>query len=53
MNDFIDLVRRMRVAQKTYFRMRTSENLTAAKHLEKNVDDYIATRISSSQLKLW
>ena len=53
MNDFIDLVRRMREAQKKYFRMRTSENLAAAKRLEKDVDHYIATKMSSTQLHLW
>lgn len=53
MDNFIDLVRRMRAAQKKYFRMRTSENLTTAKRLEKNVDDYIATKIGSNQFNLW
>lgn len=38
---FKDLVRRMRAAQKAYFRMRTSDNLNAAKALERQVDAII------------
>lgn len=40
--EFFDLVSDMREKQKAYFRMRCSENLNAAKKLEKEVDAEIA-----------
>jgi len=36
--DFIDLVARMRTAQKTYFKNRTQSNLLEAKNYEAQVD---------------
>lgn len=42
LNEFKDLVRRMREAQKKFFRMKTSENLYAAKNLERMVDEIIS-----------
>lgn len=36
---FVDLVRRVRAAQKAYFKDRTKENLIASKQLEKELDD--------------
>ena len=40
--EFYDLVVRMRERQKAYNRLRCSENLNAAKKLEKEVDAEIA-----------
>lgn len=39
--NFIDLVERMRIAQKEYFRIRDSFRLREAKELEKAVDTAI------------
>lgn len=39
---FYELVSQMRAAQRTYFKERTSSNLTIAKKLEKEVDQAIA-----------
>lgn len=50
---FKDLVRRMRYAQKAYFRMRTSENLNAAKVLERQVDAIIGEEDYDKQLTLF
>ena len=41
--DFTDLVRRMRNAQKDYFRYQKQATLILAKQLEKEVDDLLAT----------
>ena len=38
---FLDLVKRMRTAQISYFARRTFSNLVAAKQLEKKVDEAI------------
>lgn len=40
--EFFDKVVLMREAQKKYFKMRTSLDLTAAKKLEKEIDDEIS-----------
>ena len=37
-NDFVELVRAMREAQKAYFRTRTGDALNEAKRLEAEVD---------------
>ncbi len=42
--DFTDLVRRMRNAQKDYFRYRKQATLILAKQLEKEVDDLLASQ---------
>lgn len=42
--EFIDLVARMREAQKEYFRTRTQEALRHSKDLEAKVDHVISTR---------
>lgn len=41
--EFMALVAEMRRAQKAYSKMRTSDNLTLAKKLEKAVDEEIKT----------
>lgn len=38
---FVDLVRRMRTAQKEYFKTRDHETLKVAKTLERRVDDWL------------
>jgi hypothetical protein len=43
--EFVDLVRRMRAAQKKYFRERTSQALIESKQLEKQVDEAEITDI--------
>ena len=40
--EFIELVRRMREAQREYFRSRSSEALTESKRLERQVDTALA-----------
>lgn len=42
--ELIDLVERMRAAQKKYFTDRTQRNLELAKHLELRVDQAIKAR---------
>jgi hypothetical protein len=42
--EFIELVERMRKAQKAYFRMKLQSNLEKAKALEKEVDALIEAR---------
>lgn len=41
MNNFFDLVRRMRAAQRSYFRTRSQHDLQIAKELEGEVDCYL------------
>lgn len=41
MKEFEELVKKMRKAQKDYFRFRTSSELRLAKKLEAQVDDYL------------
>jgi hypothetical protein len=38
---FVDLVRRMRTAQATYFRLRDTGSLEVAKKLEREVDAFL------------
>lgn len=40
--DFTELVKKMRNAQKDYFKYRRKETLIEAKRLEKQVDDLLA-----------
>lgn len=40
-DQFIDLVKRMREAQKTYFQGRSRESLELSKSLERQVDEEI------------
>jgi hypothetical protein len=42
--EFVDLVARMRAAQRGYFRERTQERLEASKALEREVDREVARR---------
>lgn len=44
--ELIDLVRRMRLAQQTYFRVRDPRALAQAKGLEAEVDKALAERAS-------
>jgi len=39
--DFIQLVKRMRDAQRAYFRTRSKQALVESKQIEKEVDDHI------------
>lgn len=41
-NDFVLLVSKMREAQKSYFRMRTSQDLQRSKQLERQVDTEVS-----------
>lgn len=41
--DYVALVRKMRDAQRLYFRQRSSYNLQNAKQLEKQVDEFFNT----------
>lgn len=50
--DFISLVKRMREAQKIYFRLRTTEVLEPAKSLEKQVDNAIR-EMENNQIKMF
>ncbi len=42
---FVDLVARMRTAQKEYFRTRSKEALVESKRLERSVDMYINAKL--------
>jgi hypothetical protein len=44
--EFLDLVRRMRLAQQTYFRVRDVRALAQAKGLEAEVDRALSKRFS-------
>jgi hypothetical protein len=44
--ELADLVARMRRAQRTYFKVRTSENLSRAKQLEREVDAALETHFA-------
>lgn len=50
--DFISLVKRMREAQKLYFRTRTTEALEPAKTLERMVDGAIR-EFENKQIKMF
>lgn len=47
--DFVDLVRRMRSAVKTYYKQRTQSNLRAAIDLERQVDGALEEGIEIPQ----
>jgi hypothetical protein len=49
-DDFVNLVAEMRQAQRDYFRLRSSESLTRAKGLEKQVDRAIVDRAVTDSL---
>lgn len=42
--EFADLVKKMRDAQKEYFKIRSSDFLRRSKDLEKQVDDVLSSR---------
>jgi hypothetical protein len=44
-NDFIDLVKNMRLAQKKYFKQRGTPNMVASIELERQVDQALAEGI--------
>ncbi len=50
MNEFLKLVREMRMWQVRYFRTRSQEALENAKDLEGRVDAYIADKLLSPTL---
>jgi hypothetical protein len=54
--DFLVLVKKMRDAQKRYFKLQTQQNLEVAKKLERQVDimleDIQVERVKAAQLKL-
>lgn len=47
--ELIDLVRRMRLAQQTYFRVRDNRALAQAKALEADVDKALTERASQQE----
>ena len=53
MNEFIELVRQMREAQKEYFRTRDKNVLQRSKELERKVDTYISQRVINQQTSLF
>lgn len=53
MEDFIELVRQMRNAQKEYFKTRDKSILQQSKELERKVDAYIVNVISNQQRSLF
>lgn len=53
MNEFIELVREMRDAQKEYFRTRDKNVLQRSKELERKVDTYISQRVINQQTSLF
>lgn len=53
MNEFIELVREMRDAQKEYFRNRDKNVLQRSKELERRVDAYISQRVINQQTSLF
>lgn len=52
-SDLVDLVRRMRTAQKKYFRDRTPSLLTEARDYERRVDKVLADLAAPPQPSLW
>ena len=48
---FVDIVAKMRTAQKSYFRTRSQKSLEKSKELEKTVDDILAKREAMKILK--
>lgn len=53
MNEFIELVRKMRNAQKEYFRTRDKRVLQESKQLECMVDAILAQQVDKQQLSLF
>ena len=49
MNEFIELVREMRNAQKEYFRTRDKNVLQKSKELERKVDAFLAQQVINQQ----
>jgi hypothetical protein len=53
MNEFIELVREMRNAQKEYFKTRDKNVLQRSKELERKVDSFLAQQVINQQTKLF
>lgn len=49
MNEFIELVREMRNAQKEYFKTRDKSVLLKSKELERKVDSFLAWQVINQQ----
>ena len=49
MNEFIELVREMRNAQKEYFKTRDTNVLLKSKELERKVDSFLAWQVLTQQ----
>lgn len=50
MDEFRDLVRRMRAKQKDYFRSRSPETLRECKDLERRVDEALESRVKTPSM---
>lgn len=53
MNEFIELVREMRNAQKEYFKTRDKSVLLKSKELERKVDSFLTQRVINQQTTLF
>lgn len=53
MNEFIELVREMRNAQKEYFKTRDRGVLLKSKELERKVDSFLTQRVINQQTTLF
>lgn len=53
MKEFIEKVRKMREAQKVYFKSRCSWDLADAKHYEKIVDEYLRKFNDNNETELF
>lgn len=53
MNEFIELVREMRNAQKEYFKTRDKNVLLKSKELERKVDSFLAQQVINQQTILF
>ena len=53
MNEFIELVREMRNAQKEYFKTRDKNVLQRSKELERKVDSFLAQQVINQQTTLF
>lgn len=53
MNEFIELVREMRNAQKEYFKTRDKNVLQRSKELERKVDSFLTQQVINQQTKLF
>lgn len=49
MNEFIELVREMRNAQKEYFKTRDKNVLLKSKELERKVDTFVSQKVANQQ----